>query len=278
MGRQRLGVAGQTASFVRDADDAVHQIHFTRPFPVEVGDRLRFEECSFIDARVGFDVSAVERGRRVVTVDAVHLPPTSRADVVVLESGLAVAEQPRDAEAEPAVEEVVVQAEEEEEHQQGEEADEGMEERSTDGSDTEGSLADFIEHTDDEEANDDDDEAEEGRNDEPELTAEAEVRELVAEFPFDRALLEDEDPAPSRADGVDGAVGVRRSRRTRAPVKRYVDSNYASLMLEDASDLSDSSEEDASAKAGSGSDADMDFVVGDDDESASEEEESSFEG
>jgi len=247
MPRARLGVAGQSASFVRDEAKRVVQVTFTRPFAANPGDRLRFDECSSIDAAWSFDVVGV-KGRRFVEVAPAEVP----IETLTLNTGVAIAESKGEVGsatgascADPP-------------------SDEGLETRSTDGSDTEGSLCDFIEHSDDDAEGGGAGVAEEGEEEEEELTPEAEVQQLVEEFPFDRALLAEE---PAAADAP------RRSRRTRAPVKRYVDANYETLMLEDVSDLSESDEEEAASDGGS----DMQFESGEEEE-ADDDDESSFEG
>lgn len=93
--------------------------------------------------------------------------------------------------------------------------------RSTDGSDSEGSLVDFIIKSDDE-----------GEEEEPVVLSDDDVVDLVKEFPFDARLLEEHD-----------TTGPRRSRRTKKVPVRYVDPNYAKLMLDDVSDLEEEEEE-----------------------------------
>ena len=93
--------------------------------------------------------------------------------------------------------------------------------RSTDGSDSEGSLVDFIIKSDDEE-----------EEEEPVVLSDDDVVDLVKEFPFDKRLLEEHD-----------TTGPRRSRRTKKDPTRYVDPNYAKLMLDDVSDLEEEEEE-----------------------------------
>ena len=93
--------------------------------------------------------------------------------------------------------------------------------RSTDGSDSEGSLVDFITKTDDEE-----------EEEETVVLSDDDVVDLVKEFPFDARLLEEHD-----------TTGPRRSRRTKKVPVRYVDPNYAKLMLDDVSDLEEEEEE-----------------------------------
>ena len=242
MARARLGVAGQSASFVRNEAKQVVQVTFTRPFAASAGDRLRFDGCSSIDSSWSFDVVGVQ-GRRFVEVAPADVP----TETLTLDSGLAIAESEGESAAVAPCADPP--------------SDEGLETRSTDGSDTEGSLCDFIEHSD----GDEEEEGAEGAAEpaeEEELTPEAEVQQLVEEFPFDRALLEE--PAT--------AGGLRRSRRTRAPVTRYQDANYESLMLEDVSDLSASEADDAASDDGS----DMQFESGAEGE-GSDDDESSFE-
>lgn len=91
--------------------------------------------------------------------------------------------------------------------------------RSTDGSDSEGSLVEFIAKSD-------------GEEEEAVVLSDDDAIDLVKEFPFDARLLEEDD-----------ATGPRRSRRTKKVPVRYVDPNYAKLMLDDVSDLEDEEEE-----------------------------------
>lgn len=101
-----------------------------------------------------------------------------------------------------------------------------LETRSTDGSDSEGSLCDFIAHDDNSEA--EEESVVSGEEEENEGAA------LQKEFPFDRNLLEER-----------SSDGPRRSRRTRKPVTKYVDEHYAKLMFDDVeTDNLESSEED----------------------------------
>ena len=85
--------------------------------------------------------------------------------------------------------------------------------RSSDGSDSEGSLVDFIVK----EANSD-----EEIESEPEEDTRDEVTQLVEDFPYDKTLLEE-----------DTSGGPRRSRRNRKAVVRYQDPNYGKLMYDD---------------------------------------------
>ena len=92
---------------------------------------------------------------------------------------------------------------------------ESEDDRSTDGSDSEGSLVDFI--VKDEEDNF---EAENLLPDNPD--EKTEVQLLQEEFPYDRRLLEE---TPS--------TGPRRSKRQRRSVTRYQDPDYDKLMYDD---------------------------------------------
>ncbi len=98
--------------------------------------------------------------------------------------------------------------------------------RSSDGSDSEGSLVDFIMKTEDEEDSEDE-------NVESDVNADA---ALVNEFPYDPALLEEET----------NATGPRRSRRQRKAPTRYVDARFNKLMFDDVEldKLSDDDETD----------------------------------
>ena len=100
-----------------------------------------------------------------------------------------------------------------------------IEYRSSDGSDSEGSLVDFIVKGDD----DDDDIEIEVQPD-----TRDEVTQLVEDFPFDKALLKE-----------DTSGGPRRSKRNRKQVTRYQDANYGKLMYDDVDmdKLSDSDED-----------------------------------
>ena len=132
--------------------------------------------------------------------------------------------------------------------------------RSTDGSDSEGSLRDFIVDSDDDEDvatelhDDDDDAAGAGSKTVspmpagPDDTAE-EARELIRDFPYDPALLEMERPL------------IRRSARASRPVVRYVDPEYRDLVLRDG----DVDLDEVFCDAAAGADADDDDD--DDDES-----------
>ncbi len=98
------------------------------------------------------------------------------------------------------------------------------EERSTDGSDSEGSLKDFLASEEDESSGDDLSDTEEENDD----TA------LLKEFPYDKALLEEA-----------SSTGPRRSRRVRKQTTHYVDERYVKLMLADVeSDLDEDQEDD----------------------------------
>lgn len=83
---------------------------------------------------------------------------------------------------------------------------------SSDGSDSEGSLVDFIVK---------DAKSDEEIESEPEDTRD-EVTQLVEDFPYDKTLLEE-----------DTSGGPRRSRRNRKTVVRYQDPNYGKLMYDD---------------------------------------------
>jgi hypothetical protein len=85
------------------------------------------------------------------------------------------------------------------------------EERSTDGSDSEGSLVDFIVKDDD----DDEDTIEQM----PEVD---EATMLQESFPYEKELLQEK---PS--------TGPRRSKRKRKAVTRYQDPSYSKLMYDD---------------------------------------------
>ena len=95
--------------------------------------------------------------------------------------------------------------------------------RSSDGSDSEGSLVDFIVK---------DAKSDEEIESEPEEDTRDEVTQLVEDFPYDKTLLEE-----------DTSGGPRRSRRNRKAVVRYQDPNYGKLMYDDASDISESDDE-----------------------------------
>ncbi len=79
--------------------------------------------------------------------------------------------------------------------------------------DSEGSLRDWIASSSDE------DTAPPRAATDPQVVA----AELVAQFPYDRKLLQ-----------VESAAGPRRSRRKRKPVQRYVDKDMRKLMVDDA--------------------------------------------
>lgn len=151
---------------------------------------------------------------------------------------------------------------------------------SSDGDESEGSLADFIEHDsqegDGDESYTQDDGEEEEESDEEQVTRAAKRARTHAGMPADGE--EDGEEATTEEDGDEavkrqynpememstGSVmtdtGVRRSMRSnkgRAPV-RYVDEDYAALMLEDvgsedrealALELTEEEEEDGSASA-----------------------------
>lgn len=125
--------------------------------------------------------------------------------------------------------------------------------RSTDGSDTEGSLCEFIVKDEDDENLD-----EENSDDRPEHKV------LLEEFPYDKELLKESNSS-----------GPRRSKRKRTNVTRYRDPDYAKLMFEDVGedDLSDSGE---SNRKTTHHNSDSDFVhdsaSSDDDDDSSVEE------
>jgi len=123
-------------------------------------------------------------------------------------------------------------------------ADIDLETRSTDGSDSEGSLCDFVTKDDD-----DNDIVSSGEEeDEPERDESAVLRE---EFPYDKSLLED-----TRVPGK-----PRRSRRTRKQATRYMDPDYAKLMYDDVEVDKLSSSDDETNK--SGAEDDDVFVIDD---------------
>ena len=93
---------------------------------------------------------------------------------------------------------------------------ESDDDRSTDGSDSEGSLVDFVVKDDD-----DNSDAENLLPDHPE--EKTEVQLLQEEFPYDKRLLEE---TPS--------TGPRRSKRQRRSISRYQDPDYGKLMYDDA--------------------------------------------
>lgn len=240
MTEARLGVAGQSATIQRDDDGRVVGIAFTRPVGFKVGDSLSFSTAP----DWAFDVSSVE-GRVVAVAPqaADSLPGTIESGTVgVVAAAAAVDEQ--DA---------------------GSYEEEQMEERSTDGSDTEGSLKDFIESDPDSDA--EDPYSVDAEEDEEPVDAKTEAAELAADFPFDKSLLEED------ADAAEGAP--RRSRRARAPVKRYLDSAYAERMLEGADPedvLQSESEEEEEDEADADADSESeDFVVADSEEESEEE-------
>lgn len=132
--------------------------------------------------------------------------------------------------------------------------------RSTDGSDSEGSLKDFVI---------DDEGSEEETPDTVDAAPTDLAQSLVDEFPFDRALLEETT-----------TQGPRRSRRSTKPVTRYVDDQYAKLMyddvdadgLEDDEDIAppNKEEEDEDFVASSESDSESDSESEEDEEEAEE--------
>lgn len=104
-------------------------------------------------------------------------------------------------------------------------SDNEIEYRSSDGSDSEGSLVDFVVKDVDSEDEEEIEVQEDTRD---------EVTQLVEDFPFDKSLLEE-----------DNTGGPRRSRRNRKTVVRYQDPNYGKLMYDDVDveKLSDSDDE-----------------------------------
>ena len=123
--------------------------------------------------------------------------------------------------------------------------------RSSDGSDSEGSLVDFITKSEDEEV-----ESEDEATDVP-LKKDEIAKQLLEEFPYDKSLLNETNTS-----------GPRRSRRQRKNITRYRDPEYEKLMMDDVEmDGIELSEEDV------GDDSDEDFDVNSDSESESEEEE-----
>ena len=123
--------------------------------------------------------------------------------------------------------------------------------RSTDGSDSEGSLVDFItKYNSDEEEEEEEEEVEEDNRDE--------ATQLIEDFPFDRSLLEEDN----------NTSGLRRSRRQRKQTTRYVDpDNYNKLMFGDVDEYALSSSEDEKQNE------EDDFVVDDMEDSTDDDEE-----
>ena len=234
-GTARLGVAGQSATIsCNEAGEAV-QITFVRPVSCKAGDSLRFDGCSSFDATTVFEIASV-KGRRIVDVVPQHILDPSAA--TMLDSGVAVVS------AAPAAE-------------KSSSADDAT---STDGSDTEGSLIDFIEK-------DPSGSEEEEEEEESDLDEEREAQRLVAEFPFDRELLEEQQPAAAEE------APLRRSRRARAAPTRYVDEKYETLMMEDVSDISSESSAEGCMAESDDEDAEFESVG----EASESEEESSDE-
>jgi hypothetical protein len=136
------------------------------------------------------------------------------------------------------------------------ESDMDMETPSDERDDSEGSLADFIEHDSAEQDDDsfkEEEEEEEASKDESEDVSkdESDEEEEEEEDP-DRDVVQQYTPAMETTMGsvvVDGVRRSMRSTRGRAPV-RYVDEEYAELMLEGATatDLLLSEEEDEAGK------------------------------
>ena len=125
--------------------------------------------------------------------------------------------------------------------------------RSTDGSDSEGSLVDFIvkDGTDEEDFSEEEEEEEEGDE------ANALLKSLTEE---ERRLLEQSE----------NTEGPRRSSRNRKAVTRYVDDNYGKLFYDDVDvDKLASSDDDINAER----DSDDEFHVSGDSSTDDEEEE-----
>lgn len=120
--------------------------------------------------------------------------------------------------------------------------------RSSDGSDSEGSLVDFIMKTEDEDSEDEDVESD---NDDA---------ALVNEFPYDPALLEEET----------NATGPRRSRRQRKAPTRYVDAQFNKLMFDDV-ELDKLSDDDEADPANEESEYEEDSEESDDSDEFDEE-------
>jgi hypothetical protein len=125
--------------------------------------------------------------------------------------------------------------------------------RSTDGSDTDGSLREFIADTSEDESSDgeyvqecsEDESIPDDESDDNPTTMADETHDLLLDLPRDIAqrLLD------ARAAGVDTEepVGVlRRSTRRRRAVDRYVDDDYAEIMRRNGydGDMSDDGEQD----------------------------------
>lgn len=128
---------------------------------------------------------------------------------------------------------------------------------SSDGSDSEGSLVDFILKSEDEE------EVPSGEETDNEDADAA----LVNEFPYDPALLQEPETTS----------GPRRSRRQRKAPVRYVDDKYAQLMYDDVElDKLDESDEDEAAPANPDSE-DEDYEQGSECDSDDESDESESE-
>ena len=240
----QIGVEDQTVSVRRNAAGKVAEFAFARSVPIEPGMVIAFDGSE----QEHFEVTNV-RGERIVAVR-----PRNWSVV-------------EDQVTSGRVREVTVSPSEA--GGGGHDSDGDMESRSSDGSDTEGSLVDFI-------ASDPDSDEEEFGPDEEQdveetpLTSEQEVQELQDEFPFDRKLLEETDQ-----------TGPRRSRRARKQVSRYVDDDYAEIMLADVSEDEAGAEEDSGDEEDDEEEEfDDDDYVHDDDEddededfSGSEEEE-----
>ena len=125
--------------------------------------------------------------------------------------------------------------------------------RSTDGSDTEGSLCEFI-------VDDDEDLDEKNSH----LDNRPEHKILLEEFPYDKELLKESNSS-----------GPRRSKRKRTTVTRYQDPDYAKLMFEDVGEDDLSGSEESNGKTthhNSDSDFVHDSASSDDDDDSSVEE------
>ena len=142
--------------------------------------------------------------------------------------------------------------------------------------DTEGSLADFIEHDSDErdaaqedESYEQDEEQDEDDEDETDAEAKGEEEEEEEEDP-DAAIKAQYTPDMEQLGSVITVEGVRRSTRAtkgKAPT-RYVDEEYADLMLEDltAEDKAQLAAEFSSSSSEQWNDEGDDMDVDDEDE------------
>ena len=133
--------------------------------------------------------------------------------------------------------------------------DSDYDDRSSGGSDSEGSLVDFIMADEDEE---EPSSGEETNDDNADAA-------LVNEFPYDPSLLKE------CAD----ASGPRRSRRERKAPERYVDDKYAQLMFDDVemSKLEASSDDDGAAIDGESEDDDYEQTAEEESDDCSSESE-----